>query len=531
MAERETKTEEKREHPLNEEANDRLSEARKQKMPFELDMRECYYFSAPLRQRLVNSLTEPPATPMHDDGYLQTSLGYELSQDFATELMNTFMPQAEDWCERKPGMFVDAQAWKQVEKQVRDDDKRIFDAMRASNLYPELAKAFVPDAAIGTFAVHIDRVAPGPICALAVPLRELDINLGPYGEIDDRFITRHTKNRYVKALLSNVYDSVPDDVKEVIEANPQERTQVTWGWWRNWENVGDEEWTHVAMVKNRVVHDTSIKGEGSCPLVVARFGATCDWAFALGPFIQSLPELRQTDELEGQKVQHIELNLTPPIGFPDDSFAAVEQGLEAGMAYPIRPGSEKAVQKLYDPGPAEPGIYAVDDKAKNLRKLFFVDYPEQRGDTPPTLGQWLDELARAQRRIGTPGLPFWYEGPAKIFLRYKYLLEKAGAVKPITVDGKAVSLRPYNPAQRAAEQQEIAMVVRAIQICGQAFPEEFKAFIDGKASMQAIIDKMRVTLLKFRDPAQVEQAIKQITPLLSPRLAPNATAQPAQGVS
>jgi hypothetical protein len=37
-------------------------------------------------------------------------------------------------------------------------------------------------------------------------------------------------------------------------------------------------------------------------------------------------------------------------------------------------------------------------------------------------------MARAQRRIGRPGLPFWREGPAKIFLRFKYLLERAGAI-------------------------------------------------------------------------------------------------------
>jgi hypothetical protein len=61
------------------------------------------------------------------------------------------------------------------------------------------------------------------------------------------------------------------------------------------------------------------------------------------------------------------------------------------MAYPIEPGHEKAIKNIYDAPPANPENYAYEQKLKKLRKLFYVDLPEQTGDTPPTLGQWLDE--------------------------------------------------------------------------------------------------------------------------------------------
>ena len=99
-------------------------------------------------------------------------------------------------------------------------------------------------------------------------------------------------------------------------------------------------------------------------------------------------------------------------------------------------------------------------------------------------------------------MPFWREGPAKIFLRFKYLLEKAGTIKPITVDGKAVALMPMNPTQRAAEQQEIAMAVHGLQIAAQLWPEEYKVNVDGSATMKALFEKMRIELIKFRDPEQ-----------------------------
>jgi hypothetical protein len=76
------------------------------------------------------------------------------------------------------------------------------------------------------------------------------------------------------------------------------RTQVTWGFWRIWKEIGDECWQHVVLVGNELVHDVEIKGEGCCPLWVGRFNPTPDWPFGIGPLIQGLPSLRQIDELE-----------------------------------------------------------------------------------------------------------------------------------------------------------------------------------------------------------------------------------------
>ena len=50
-------------------------------------------------------------------------------------------------------------------------------------------------------------------------------------------------------------------------------------------------------------------------------------------------------------------------------------------------------------------------------------------------------MARAQRRIGTPGLSFWRD-LSQIFLRYKYLLEASKAIAPVQVDGRNVATMP-----------------------------------------------------------------------------------------
>jgi hypothetical protein len=510
-------------NPLEEEAVERLAAARTWKSYFELDIKEMYFMTAPHRQRQISSMTSPSLVRWMDYPELQTSLGFDLAGEFVTEVVNTFMPEAQPWCERGPGIFVPQQVWEQVADDVREADLKIFEAIKASNFYSELPKSYEPDLAIGVTGMWVDLPWPaGPINCMAVPLRELEINLGPYGDIDDRFAVRYPRNAHVPRLVGDeIWAKVSDETKRKIKgpkAKANERTQVVWGYWRDWSDVSDEVWQHTVLIGNECVHDVKLKGEGCCPLLVTRMGATADWPWGIGPLYKGLPDLRQADELQMRKMEAIGRNIAPPVTYPNDSFTNVEQGIEDGFAYPIHPGSEGAVKAIYPPVDVEPAVYALEDLEHRLRRLFYIDFPEQSGDTPPTLGQWLDQMARAQRRIGTPGMSFWREGPAQYFTRFKYLLERRGTIQPIKAKGGSlVSTRPMNPAQRAAEQQEVAQAVQAIQIASQAFPEEFKVKVDGEATMKALFDKMRVKLIKMRDKQQVAAAVDQLSKLVGAR--------------
>ena len=507
---------------LEGEARDRRAAAKAMKGPWEMDFRECYFFASPHRNRLMDSASQTTINSRFQDaGELNTDEAFILCGDFVTEIVNDFMSPDKPWCERGPGMDLPDGVWDKVKGEVLKGDQKIFSAMRAANLYSEVAKAFYPDLAIGTVGLWIERPhSSKAIVNSAVPLRELEINLGPYGDIDDRFVTRWTRNVHVRELVGEeIWNKMHGDLKKEIGDKAKERTQVVFGFWRIWADKSDEVWQHVVMVGktgNNLVHDAVLKGEGCCPLWIGRFNPTADSPWAQGPLIQGLPSLRQIDEAELMLSENAELSLRPPTTFPSASFSNVEQGFESGYAYPIEPGHEGAIKNIYDAPPANPENYAYENKLKKLRKLFYVDLPEQTGDTPPSLGQWLDERARAQRRIGTPGLPFWRD-LSQIFIRYKYLLEKSGSINPITVDGRAVAMLPRNPAEAAAQQQELAEAARAAQIMGGMFPEEWKMNIDGRDTIKKWFDKARVTVITMRPLDQVKEATTQMAQLAGAR--------------
>jgi len=504
---------------LSKQACERLEACEKQKVEFDLDIREALFFAAPHLAREVRSRQAPSETKPTDGSTRNTSIASELSRECVTEIINAFMPQAEPWAERRPGMFLPPNIQKDAKEIAAKQDPIIFEAIRASNLYEVAPMAFDPYLTIGTAAMWISDPRPAEnIVTQPIPLRELEINIGPFGGIDDRFAVRHTRNRHVEALLgAEIFAKVPARIKNLIKDKPTERTVIRWGYWRLWARRDDIWWQHVVMIDKDVVHSVEIQGEGCCPLLVMRFGASPEWAFGTGVLIESLEDLRLLDTIEADKIDHIEEQLRPAMGFPDDSFAAVEQGIVTGSAYPIRPGSGKDVVKLNGEGDIEAALFETEKIEERLRRRFFLGFPNQRGKTPPTATQWIDEMIEGQRRIGTPGMPFWREGPAEIFLRFKYLLEQRGVLEPVKVNGKSVALVPYNPAQRAAEQQEVAMAARFISIVAPSFPEEFRLEVDGAKTMANIQAKMRATLIAFRTPDKRAEAIAGIQKLIEGR--------------
>ena len=496
-------------------ARRRLVDARRQKAPFEYDMREGYVFAAPHRAMTVSSTSAKPMGKVFDIPQIYTSLGFEMCGDFPTVIINTFFPQTQQWLTRRPSSYVPPEQRLKIERMTAQADDTIFKAILASNFYAECGKAFNPDLALGTVGLWIEQPHTWkPPVVQCVPIREMEINIGPDGSIDDRFVVRWTRYRYLKDVLPNI--PIPRKVVEKGERDDNKQVVVVWGFWRIYDDSGVEKWQHTITVDGLLAHEAEIKGEGSCPLIVARFNATPDWAWGVGPLIQSLPDLRVVDELTKNKQRNVDFALSPPISFPDSSFANIQDGIESGMAYAIRPGEEGAIKNLYAFPPIDAAIYMTQDLEARIKRLFFLDWPQQDGKTPPTATQWLDEMTLAQRRIGTPGLVFWQEFCAGVFTRFNYLLEKAGMVDKILVDGvqgrkHTVSMLPYNPAIRSAEQEEVALFSRFAQIGAGAFPEEWKLATDGTKTLQQIANKMGInTIWQQRDDGDMEQAVQQM---------------------
>jgi len=499
---------------LEKEASDRLKDARAQKAQFDTDLREGYFFTAPQRSRDVSSKSSSKTRPT-DAPELQISIGIEVAQDFTTELLNAFSPETSGWIDQRAGIDISEDDEREnIEEDVGKQTKIILDAIKASSYYPAAAQAYMPDIALGTAALMIeDKRSYQPISCQAVPLRELEINIGPDGQIDDRFIVRKTKARNIPALLGGL--KLPEETRRKIKDTPNHTSTIEWGWWRLWDRDEDVYWQAVVLVDKTLVHHAVLKGAGSCPLLVFRFNPDPMFAFGNGPTLLCLPELRRLDETEALKIENADFQIHPPFVFADDGVMNFSNGIEPGMGYPARPwGQGRPIEKLSFEGNVNFAEFETMRVESRIRRLHFVDQPEQVGKTPPTAEQWADERNRAKRRIGTPGKMFFKEGPTEVFLRFKWLLEKRGTIEPVTVDGRTIALVPYDPTEQAQEYQEVQVAAQVLQMNQQYFAQTGEVQVDGLATMKNIKGKLRDTIVVFRDQAGMQGAMDMLAPLL-----------------
>lgn len=496
---------------LAKEARQRLKDARDKKSEIERDLREAYFFTDPQRNRDLTTTGTAAKKLPKDDSLLQISLGIECAQDFATELASTFTPETVDWIKLKPGVEVPPDDYSEVEDALEEANDLILRAMKESNFYAAQSQVYMPDAALGTMAIIIypGEVAGTPVDCRAVPLSELEINIGPDGDIDDRFIVRNTKHRYLSALLPSV--DLPSELKKGMKDNPDKAIQVIWGWWRDWEVKGDIAWKHVILAGGKVVYFENLKGEGSCPLLIFRFNTKPDFPYGFGPALQSLPELRAHDEIEALTVENADFQIHPPFMYQDDGVTNFDNGIIPGYGYPARPwGNGKPVEPLVFSGNVQFAEFEKLSREHRIRRMFFVDQPEQDGKTPPTATQWADERARAKRRIGTPGKVFFKEGPMEIFLRFKFILSAQGIIPPITVKGREVSVIPYDPTEQAQDYQDAQTAIQFVGVVQQTFPELSQVLLKPLETINNIKKAMGEKLVEVNTKEEMESAMQQM---------------------
>lgn len=504
---------------LAKEAKQRLKAARRQKAKIEQDLREAYFFTAPLKEREMLSRSNPKMQGSQiadQQGELMTSLGIETSQDFASHLLGTFMPPNFDWVRRGPGIYTREDDWAAVKDQAQKDDKAILNAIRASNFEAEMYQALYPDISHGTAAVWIDDDIPGASPVMrAVPARELEICVGPWGTIDDRFVVQfHRKEDLQRVLDKEIFDKLPKDLRDTTaNKDTSAPVEVVWGFWRQGSDKAVIRWQYVLMVKDMVYQHRIYEGEGSCPLIVGRFGPDPCMAWGVGPAINALPWLRLLDVKSEQTFESADRAIAPPFGYPSDGITNFEDGIERGKAYPMAPGSGRDFVPLdFTSGSAQMEFITLADLQMAIKRMFFVDKPEQLGKTPPSASQFLDEAIEAQKRIGPVGQKFWSELPVGIFHRFRFLLEQAGIIERLTVDdGNAlVSTQAYNPAVKSQEMQEVQVATRMLGISRELFPVESQAIIDGFETLEGLIKKSGDELIKFRGKETIEQFMAQM---------------------
>jgi hypothetical protein len=475
----------------------RYSAAKRWRTDVEPDIKEVLRFCAPDR---VDDFDRSPHQKIRTQAETHISLGEEMATDLAGDLVNYFMPSEARWAEYEVTAPIPKEYVSQVEALVNSREMALFDILDQSNLNDIKPQIMFEAATHGTPGLWVDQgYLSEPTFIEVVPPHEMYLTPGHLGFLD-RFREKWVQYEFLAALLPTMNLDIPQLNNK--RAKPQSFCKVCWGYWLDWSDRGNPMWKREITVDgHRVSEEGEIIGplNGACPLLVGRFNPRPGRPWGRGPGIKALPDLLVLDKIEEVILGKLDEQLDPAWTYVDDGILNFANGIVGGNAYPRR--SEVMPEPLLAPANLDYGFFTKDGMEERIRVAFYQDGPRQRGDTPPTASQWIDERRRVQARLGKPSAPLFTELLLPLIQRVEFVAVQQGQLEgAITLDGRTINVRPISPLQRAQDQDQ-ALTARSNLdgIMATMGPEGSMQIVDSIATWKNIVKATGDKLTVIRD--------------------------------
>jgi hypothetical protein len=343
-----------------------------------------------------------------------------------------------------------------------------------------------------------------PVHFEVIPPSQLLITPGHLG-ILDRFRETTVMASSLPALFAGWEIDLSDAALQKRIKTPGTTCKVAWGFWVDWEDPGNPVWRCeiTADGKRMTPPQPLTLGPlaGSCPLVVGRFKPQPQKPWGRGAGWAALPDMRVLDMVADTTLGALDQALMNTLIYGDDGGLDLSEGIQAGRAYPA--GRQFRAEQVLELGKnvnVEQGWFTEERLTERLMSIFYQDGPRQRGDTPPTAAQWLDERRRVQARLGKPSAPLFSEFIAPMVQRVEYLLVRAGKLpNAITHNEQELTIQPISPLMKAQNQDKVMVSRSNLDMAFSVLQDQAGTVVDMVATMKNIVKASGDELTVIRD--------------------------------
>lgn len=483
-----------------EDITSRIGDARLDRNRYAARINEMYALAAPDRKRM-NSGDEPASPDMQDDIY--DEIVQDVAEDAASDMVDVFTPKYRDWTSFSPKNTLSAGEQQEIAESLQAYSTALYSAIRNSNFYSTLADVWV-DIFCAAGALCIPYPGAGSkTTAHYVPMAELLFEEGPEG-IDGRWWEQKVQIRYLQRLWPDA------DWSAIQRKNPKpgnKKTSVTQGAVRDWSRLDEEVWQWHVIADGEIVYEADLIGEGSCPLIPTRWRRAAPSAWGLGPLSKALPPGRTLNKLAVEILTMVEKRANAPHTYEEDGVQNYEQGVDAGTFIPRMPGSKPPESLYREDGSSQVVYFEQEDLRQRVRRALFQDKPIQRGETPPTLGQWLDEKTTNNRRMENPRDRIVSEGVMPWIKRFAWIEKEAGRLPEVKLDGSVIEVSIQSPLSKASDMEDVSVASQTMQIGAAYLGDQFSLIVDGRATMARIKAKLNDKLVVLKSEEQIAQEL------------------------
>ena len=485
----------------------RMAAARTDRFKRAALVNEVFRLSAPWRRRIGTTTTPDAGEPVLTEDDVSDVLDSTLQdtvEDFAADMMARFTPVQEVWAKFEPAKLLSSTVLAKVAPQIKGMQDYVYSEIERSN-FSEAALEFYNELASGTAGMAILSEGPGnPLICDPLTLAELLIDKGPHGFVDGRWYERSMERRTFEAVYAPYGITLP---KKLGHLSATSKVTVTDGIVRLWKRRDTEVFRRMIFVNSEIVYDRELAGQGAQHVIACRWMTAGSCAYGVGPAFKATPDQRVLNEAKAMVLAAAAGIINPPAFFDDDGVINIDQGVEPGDFIARAPGSK--IDQLRQEGRIDLAYIVEKDLQSNIRRALYQDKPYQRGDTPPTLGQWSDEKARTERRLEIPRGKVINEFVLPVLRRVVWLRSQEGQVPEVRLGDEIISVVPQSTFARSRAYERVAATERLLTIIRANMPEQMSA-IDGRATIENIqrdLDEENIRVLTQEEyKAAVEMA-------------------------
>jgi hypothetical protein len=475
---------------------------------------DVYRFCAPQREDEFTTAQNSRRVQRNDETTVYTSLGETCAADLAGDIVTYFTPPEAHWFEISVLTPVPEDIEKQVLEFATKREQDLRDLIAASNYYDIAPQWAFETATHGTPALWVQLAhRTQPIFCESVPPSQLFLTPGHLG-YPDRFRQQTVRASTLPALFAAYPDIDLNDreLRTKIE-KPGTFCTCVWGFWLDWTDPANPLWRMEVTVDGKRVtpEEPFTLGPmvGSCPLLVGRFNPQPLQPWGRGPGMRAVPDMRVLDKVEESLLLGLEDQLKTTLIYSHDSVLDLSKGITPGTAYPAGPRFAKdQVYELNKTTNLETSFFTSENMTSTIRELFYQSGPRQRGDTPPTATQWLDEARRVQERLGKPSAPLWTELIFPFVQRVEWLGVQSGLLEDVvSIDGQAITLQPISPLQKSQNRDDVLTTRSNLQLAFEVLQDQAPNYIDFIQTLRNVIQASgdRLTVIR-EEPIQNEPA-------------------------
>lgn len=497
---------------------DRLKPAEKDKDRHRSRLNDFYQYAMPWRHQIDNTYDEKILDTIFD------STAMDSVSDFAADMLATLTPQHYEWIVPEPSMYLSAKDRQLIQPQIDGLNFAIFSEIRRSNYFSEALECY-QDLSHGTMAMVIQDVdISKPVHCEAIPANDLLISRGPYKSIDVRGFEMRIQASHIPEMWPDALKDV--ELAKIIEDSPAKEIKIIQCAYRDYSNRGTEVWQYRALAdKKFLLEKNEYTGQGSCPIQVARWMTDATTCWGIGPGYLKLPDIKTSNLLVEMILERLEDAVDPIYTYEDDGVMNIENAIENGSWIARAQGSD-APEALESNAKFDVAYFNRQELKESIMRGFYQDKPLQRGKTPPTASQFLEEAADSARRLGAPAGRLAVEWLFPVYNRFAYILNKRGKLPKVELNGEAVSLVTNSPLIKEQQMADALNLQRFSALLDSVVgPEMRMAIIDPIEAAMYLKDRMGVKPEIIADLNDLEALIGQIKGQLANAVSAGAAPQ------